>query len=597
MILQSLCEYYDRKILDKESNIPLYGWEWKAIPFIVLIDGDGKFVQFKDTRQVVGKKLMPQQFLVPSLGEQKGSGIKANFFWENVEYFLGIPSKDKKEQQYIKRVKEQHGEFINRIKSIEDYCKNNIAYHAVLNFLKVQEKDFVKQDELWNDIVNNNSNLIFEVVNYGVITDIDEIKLCIDNTKKRDPDGYCLITGKYSKIARLHPPIKGVKNANPTGAGLVAVNNEIVNGVNKGQTPAFASYMKQQGYNSPISEKAAFSYTTALNYLLRNDIANNNKVYIGDSTVIFWSEKKDVLLNLEDNFKWIIDDYFKDDPDKGVQNLKSLYESIQTGKKIYDDTTKFYVLGLAPNTSRISIRAWRLSTVGECASKIKQHFDDFEIIHRDAEPECLSLAKILRAVVLEYKMENVPPNLAGRMVECILDGTPYPETLLNLCVNRVRAEASKKDQNGSSIQNVTRTRAAILKACLNRKQRLYNENIREVSMALDSENKDIGYLLGRLFAVLEQIQEKSAGGAGKLNSTIRDRYYGSFSSSPVAVFTILMKLKNNHLKKINGGLQKWFEDRIGEIMKDIDADNIPSHLTLQEQAKFAVGYYHQRLSK
>lgn len=595
MILQALTEYYQRK--KDAGEIAPVGWEQKPIPFIVLIDRNGKFIKFKDTREFIGKKAKPKIFLVPSLGEQKGSGIKANFFWENIEYFFGIPVKDKKDNKYISRVREQHEEFINKIKSIEESCNKNMAYKAVVEFLKSKDKSFVKGDELWKDVFESNSNLLFEVEGFGIITDIEEIKHSINNIENASPDGFCLVTGEFEKIARLHPPIKGVKNANSTGAGLVAVNNEISNGVNKGQTPAFASYMKQQGYNSPISEKAAFFYTASLNYLLRNDSVNDNKIYLEDLTLIFWSEKKAISHDFEENFRWFIDDSPKDDPDKGIRAVKSLYESIQSGKRVHDSKGRFYILGLSPNSARISIRFWKIGTVVEFESKIKQHFDDFTIIHKEHDAEYLSLSKILRSIVLEYKMENVPPNLAGRMVECVVDGTPYPETLLNLCVNRIRAEASKKDQNGNSVQNVTRTRAAILKAYLNRKQRYYDKNKKEVTMALDPENKDIGYLLGRLFAVLEQIQQKSAGGAGKLNSTIRDRYYGSFSSTPITVFTILMKLKNNHLKKINGGLQKWFEDKVGEIMKDIDASNIPSHLTLQEQAKFAVGYYHQRMYK
>jgi len=589
MILQALTEYYNRK--ESLGVIAPEGWEYKSISFKALIDKNGDFIRFIDTREFIGNKAKAKSFLVPSLGEQKGSGIKANLFWENIEYFFGIPTKERTDQNYFLRVKEQHKAFINKIFSIEEQCKLSEPYRAVVNFLSNSDKTFVTKDELWNEVLEINSNLIFEVEGFGVITDLDEVKNAINNVENAKPDGFCLVSGDYSKIARLHPPIIGVKNASSTGAGIVAVNNEITQGVNKGQTPAFSSYMKQQGYNSPVSEKSAFLYTAALNYLLRNDSGNDNKIYLADSTLVFWSEKKDIIYDLENKFRWIIDN--QDDPDNGVKNLKNLYESILTGKQSFEEEkNSFFVLGLSPNKSRLSVRSWRMGNIKLFANNIKQHFDDFEItlcskqsrlfdkwdfiLKKDICIERLTINQILCSTVLKYDKNNIPPNLGGKVLESVLDGTPYPETLLNLCINRVRAE-----------RHVTRARAAIIKACFNRNNRYYSKNEKEVTVSLDRSNKNIGYRLGRLFAVIEKIDEE--GGSG----TIRERFYSAASTSPASVFSRLLTLKNHHLAKIdNQGRKVNFEKELGEVFEGID--DFPSHLMLKEQGQFAVGYYHQR---
>jgi len=241
------------------------------------------------------------------------------------------------------------------------------------------------------------------------------------------------------------------------------------------------------------------------------------------------------------------------------------------------DDNRFYVLGLAPNAARISIRFWKTGTTRSIAEKIVRHFEDIQIAHGSNEPEHLSLNRMLRSTALEYKMDNVPPNLSSSVVTSILDGTPYPITLVQQCIRRIRAE-----------RNVNRARAGILKAWINRSPKYSEREV--IQVALDRENKNEGYRLGRLFAVLEKIQEEANPG---INATIRDRYYGAASSSPVTVFSQLLKLKNHHLSKLERtGRKVFFEKEIGEILGEID--NFPKHLTLEEQAFFGIGYYHQR---
>lgn len=559
MILHALTEYYNRKAADPESKIAPVGWEWKEIPFIVVINKKGQFRDFIDTREGEVNKKRAKTFLVPK-SNKRTVNIKPFLLWDNVEYCLGANPRTREDIEerrlsFIKRIENDCLELIDQIeiRSLLYFLKNNPLHYIENN---------ISNKDLWLEALNSNAFITFRLEDNpeSIISDILR-KVKVEKSKE---DGVCFITGIKGKIARLHPPIKGVRGTNTTGGSIVSFNLN-----------SFKSFGKDQGYNSPISEETAFYYTTALNNLLDKD--SKNKLQLSDSTIVFWTEKKtDKAFDLESNFKWYIDDSPKDDPDKGIRSVKALYNSPYTGKQVPGQDSRFYILGLSPNSARISVRTWKCDTVVNISNRIRQHFDDFEIYRRVKDPEFLSLSQILRSVVLEYKSENIPPNLGGKVLESVLDGTPYPETLFNLCINRIRAE-----------RHVTRARAAIIKAWLNRHSRYYNKNEKEVAVSLDRSNKNIGYRLGRLFAVIEKIDEE--GGSG----TIRERFYSAASTSPASVFSRLLTLKNHHLAKIdNQGRKVNFEKELGEIFDGID--EFPSHLILKEQGKFAIGYYHQR---
>lgn len=561
MILQALYDYYQRKASDPQSNIAPQGWEWKEIPYLIVIDNKGTFVSVNDTREGEGKVKRAKRFLVPQ-AVKRTVGIKPYLLWDNIEYALGANPRKRDD------VAERHRRFKQRIRE-EFEGENFSSIDALLSFLENDPVESIKQGdpEVLKEILEENPFVAFKIDGESHTTLCDDIRSVEPSSSSGvDAKGVCLITGTPdTEIARLHPDIKGVRGTNTKGATLVAFN-----------LPAFESYKKAQNYNAPISVGAAFAYTTSLNVLLGKD--SRNKVSVGDATVVFWGEKQPkVSFNLEDQFAWYVADR-KDDPERGVQAVKALYDAIHTGK-ISHSTERFFVLGLAPNAARISVRFFRQGMVRDFCEKIMRHFDDFEIVRSPRDAEYLSLYRILTSTALEYKMDNVPPNLAGSVIESILDGTPYPATLLQQCVRRIRAE-----------QNVTRPRAAILKATLNRFNRVHKLYEKEITMALDLSNPKLGYRLGRLFAVLEKIQEEASPG---INTTIRDRFYGAASTSPVAVFSQLLKLKNHHLAKLdNPGRRVNFEKLIGEIMSDIS--ELPGHLTLNDQAYFSVGYYHQR---
>ena len=581
MILQALKEYYDRKAADPASGIAPLGWEWKRIPFLVVFNANGDFVRLEDTRQNVDGRVQAKNYLVPSLGEAKGNGIKANLFWENAEYLFGIPldaeKLAKKGEKYKARVAEQHAEFKRKIKALSAKCGSNADYQSALRFVEQDHRDQLLADPLWETAVKVNQSFLLCLAGKGPISSIPEIQRVLQEKSERQPESTgvirCLVTGELDEPSRLEPDIKGVRDANPTGAHLVAINNKISGSGNGGATPAFASFMKEQGANSPIGKQASLSYTTALNTLLS---IPEHKFFVGDATVVVWSSRE---TNLENDFADLFGGLGHDDPNANTAAITRLYNSVSTGAFSHEDeTTHFYVLGLSPNAARIAVRFWHKGTVAEMEKRFADWFESLRIVHGPRDREHLSLWRLLCSIAPLGKSENVPPNLAGAVMRSILDGTPLPASLLPAAIVRIKAE-----------RDITYPRAKLIKAFLNRNYE------RKLTMSLDKDNTDVGYRLGRLFAVLEKIQLAANPG---INATIRDRFYASASATPAAVFGNLMRLSGHHLSKLDAdkkGLRIWLEKQVEEIVSGLSA--FPAHLSLEEQGMFAIGYYHQRNAK
>lgn len=569
MILQALKEYYDRKANDPESGIAPEGWEWKEIPFIMVLDSRGNLKQIEDTREGENKKKRGKRFLVPQ-GVKKTSGIAANLLWDTSAYVLGIVGTDGLDDEKARKVElrapEQKSAFINRIYS---NLPETARRKAVLAFLSSIERQTLERMPVWEDIYRSNPVISFRFESEGELycNSAEVVGALANQENGKQPDGICLVSGIADRISELHTSIKGVYGAQTSGANIVSFNLD-----------AFRSFGKKQGANSPVGETAMFAYTTALNSLLSRD--SDQRLQVGDASTVFWSAHK---TKFESDFAFFFKEPEKDNPDAGFRRIRNLFESAKTGAYLEDSgDDKFYILGLAPNAARLSVRFWQVGTVSGFASRIRQHFEDLRIVKPPHEPEFYSLWRLLVNIAIQDKSENIPPNIAGDLMRSILDGTPYPQTLLQSTLRRIHSDTENR---------VKPIRAALLKAYLNRYLRAHpNRGEKEIAMALDTEQPSIGYQLGRLFAVLEKIQEEASPG---LNATIRERYYGSACSSPVTVFGTLMRLKNHHLAKLdNRGRAINLERIIGEIVGHL-AD-FPAHLDLHEQGRFAIGYYHQR---
>lgn len=564
MILQALKSYYDRLAVDPDSDIPRMGWEYKEIPFIIVINRDGSLVSIEDTREGEGKKQRAKLFLVPQ-GVKKTVDITANLLWDTASYIFGIDTRDNPE-----RARKQREAFRERL--MQQLGDLDVV-KSVISFLDNMTMDRLSQEPCWEEVASKKNPVLSFRINgdLELVCQRPEVRERINSLLAAESEtamrGVCLVTGRDTTIKRLHSSIKGVVGAQTTGANIVSFNLK-----------AFTSYGKEQGYNAPVGSEAEFAYTTALNLLLSKD--SQQKLIIGDATTVFWSEAP---TKFESDFALFFDKPAKDDPAAYTEKIKALYESLNTGAYVEDDgDIKFYILGLSPNASRLSIRFWHMGTITEFATRIKQYFDDFRIVKPPGEPEFYSVWQVLVNIAVQNKTSNIPPNIAGDFMRSVLNGLPYPNTLLQAAIRRIKSDTQYR---------VRPVRAALIKAYLNRYNRFYpNPTYKEVGLELDINNPSVGYQLGRLFAVLEKIQEEANPG---INTTIRERYYAAACSAPVTVFANLMRLKNHHLAKLEKeGRVVEFEKLLGEIIEKLD--KFPAHLQLHEQGMFAIGYYHQR---
>jgi len=587
MILQELVRYYERQAAIPESNIAPIGLERKEINFAIVIDHNGNFQDIQDLRSA-DKKARGLDCLVPQTVIRAGTMVGPQLLWDNIGYVLGYDEKDPE------RAHKEHLSFKSRVQSFAACCIGDEAVAATSSFLDKLVLETVQCHPKWQEMATSIGNISFRL--QGEHHLVCESPIVHKMAKQEFLSGEaatvcCLVTGEQAKLKRIHDKIKGVygKSAQASGGSIVSFNEA-----------AFTSFNKEQGANSPVGTYAATAYATALNRLL--DRQSRQKLLLGETSVVFWCDKGHEAEGL-------LFDLFgeppKDNPALHTEAVRKLYKSPHTGALPFDnDQTSFFVLGLGPNGARIAIRFWHSSTVASIAKNIRQYFSDVDIVKPLGAPEHPALISLLRSVALRNETENIPPLLPTAALKAILEGSPFPITLAFAALRRMRAEhGSTSSVNGNTVasaalkrfraeQNIYH-RAALLKAFLNRQSRIAPaEKENEMTVALDDSNTNVGYNLGRLFAVLEKIQGEAL---GDLNASIRDRYYAAASATPVTCFPILMRLKNHHLAKLtNKGRAINLEKRIGLIVDHIK--EFPAHLKLADQGRFAIGYYHQRQS-
>ena len=565
MILHALTQYYQRKA-ESDGGVAPEGFENKEIPFIIVIDKQGKFIQLEDTRELKNKKKVARTFLVPKgLGRSGSKSYEvSNLLWDHYGYVLAYAGEKGQEQ-----ADKQHASFTANVNELKQALPDDAGVAAVAAFLaSAEEKSKVMQAANWAECAKvKGCNLSFRLVDETVdlVCQSKAVQAYVSQANQAQsdniPKGICLVTGKLAPIARLHNPVKGV-NAKPTPFTSVNLS-------------AFESYGKEQGFIFPVGEQVMFEYTTALNTLL----AGENRFRIGDVTAICWSAKPTPL---EEYLASLISGGGKDNPDAHIDAVKSLYKSLYNGKYTEPDgKEKFYLLGLSPNSARIVVRFWHETTVAALSESIAAWYDDLQMVRGENSPypEYMPLPRLLGNLVLDGKMENLPSDLIAQITDAALNNRVLPVSLLQAALRRNKAE-----------QKITYGRASLLKAYINRAIRAGRlKNMEELTMSLDRNRQDIGYVLGRLFAVLEKTQAEANPG---LNATIADRYFGSASSTPIAVFGTLMRLLPHHLNKLE------FEGRAVQLQWEIrqileHCQRFPNHLNLEQQGLFAIGYYHE----
>jgi CRISPR-associated protein Csd1 len=572
MILNSLYLFYNRLKEQNESGIALPGFVAMNVHFAIVFNDKGDLVapKLKDLRDTQKNKKIPLSLKVPEgfnlnneIVPRRTKNPAVKFLCDNSKYIFGIDDEDASIciTDKSKNAFELFKEFHNRMKSYID----DKSYNALLKFINKWTPDRFRELPYKDDILK--SNFVFQMDGENeFIHDKSAIKqgwINYRNSLLSDYFAQCLISGEKQPIARIHPSIKNVYNAN-TEAAIVSFNKD---------KPSFESYNKSQSYNAPISSFAAFAYTTALNHLLRRN--SRQKIQIGDATTVFWTERESPV---EDLLGYAVDpeDAAEDDQKK----LKDILESLQQGKMPpeIDKNIGYYILGLSPNASRIAVRFWHVSTVGEILKRINEHFSDMKIVRNypDSENEYPGIWRLIRETAVLKDTKNISPLLAGTFARSILSGEDYPRTILTTTLGRIKADG-----------DVNYYRACLIKGYLNRYHRK-RDLTWEVSMSLNVDLKDPGYLLGRLFSVLEKAQEEAI----NPNATIKDRYFGSASATPRAVFPQLLRNAGHHFAKLETGRKVNLEKLVQEIVDDLKM--FPAHLSLEDQGMFALGYYQQR---
>lgn len=581
MILQALNHLYGRLEQDKTYGIALPGFSLQKISFRVVIKEDGSFLDPEDARSL-NEKRKPQttEMEVPGAAKPSGSGINPRFLWDNQTYMLGRQPEDKKDgfgQERFDAFKDHH------LKSEQEIdCP---AFSAVCRFLEKWDPSKIDEFQILKDVGPGFG--VFQIL--GQKNDVHETPEILNWWRNNRPKeesgllGQCLITGETKvPIARLHPKIKGVTGAQSSGAPIVSFNDT-----------AYESYMNYpphgpkgpQGKVSPIGEEAAFQYGTALNALLTGPMAKKHRLRIGDTTCVFWTERKseteDVFADVLGGGSTSVEEAQDTEQRERIERfLRALRSGTGFAESHVSLNTPFYLLGLAPNAARISIRFFHRSSIKELLTKLKKHQECIKIVRefeeskgkRPADPEFPAIWQMLNQTA--RVSDEIPPLLGGALTRAIIEGTPYPEGLFTAVIRRIHAD-----------RKVNYLRATLLKAVLLRNHKI------NIPIMLDPNQTDSAYLLGRLFAALEKTQEEAL---PSIKTTIRDSFYSSASATPASVFPRLLRTYQHHLAKLTGGAKVNREKLVQEIMDSVQSKGFPTQLNLRSQGVFAIGYYHQR---
>ena len=584
-VLHALNGYYDR--LAARGDVPGFGFSVEKISFAIVLSPEGEVIDVVSVQDTSSRKPRPCEMEVPAArkAKKRASKIDSNLLWDKTSYALGVANEKKK----MNRVAQEHTAFLE-LHASQLEKGNDEGLTALARFLDRWTPERFDAPPFREEMLD--TNVVFRLD--GEKRFLHERPAARDLVARRvaelatdGTEARCLITGERGPIARLHPPVKGVRGAQSSGASIVSFNLD-----------AFASHGKEQGLNAPISEQAAFAYTTALNKLLARD--SRQKVLIGDTTTVFWAEARDV----DEEAASAAENFFADvlsppSDEEAAANVRDALERIADGRALEETRgdivpeTPFHILGLAPNASRLSIRFSYRGTIGVLSQRVGEHWRDLDIEPSPWQSPPAAW-QLLYETAAQRKAENIPPLLGGALMRAILTGGRYPQALFAAIIMRVRDQSPNDKRRKERSPNGKQ--AAILRACLTRDYRLGFQQ-EDIPVSLDLTETNPAYRLGRLFAVLEGAQNSAL---GNINATIRDRYFGAASAAPASTFPALIRNAKNHLKVIRtqrgGGLASWYDKEIGQIVDGLEATELPRSLSMADQGRFSIGYYHERAS-
>lgn len=565
MILQALTRYYEDLL--SRGEIAASGWSPAKISYALCLNGAGDLEQVILTMEEVtkGKKtvLQPQTFSLPA-AVKRTVGIGANFLWDNSSYLLGVDQKGKPE-----RSRDCFAAAAQKHHAVLDGVDSPIA-RAILTFFDTWQPEHAAEHPALTgqfEEVTAGANLLFRVDGCYPQKD-DAIRAAWQSYRESsDPDAVrmqCLVTGREDEITATHPAIKGVRNAQSSGAALVSFN-----------APAFCSYGREQNFNAPVGKYAAFAYTAALNHLLAD---RKNVQLIGDTTVVCWAEGADpAYQSFFGTACFGAETGLSDDDLRAA--LKRLAELKPCDDLGIDPNRPFYILGLAPNAARLSVRFFLRDSFGRLMKNVNAHYERLEIVRPAyAKTNILPLWAMLRETVnLNSRDKSPSPAMAGAATRAVFSGGPYPASLLEAVMLRIRAE-----------RNITWGRAAIIKAYYLKNP--HKDCPKEVlTVSLNEASTDTAYTLGRLFSVYEAVQQAANPG---INTTIKDKYFNSAAAMPAGIFPVLNNLCQKHLRKLDGRQRVYYDKQI-MTLKGILGESYPMRMTLAQQGSFDLGYYHQ----
>lgn len=576
-ILQALERYYHRL-----PGVAEPGWSPEKFGWCIVLDRQGEPVDVEDIHDLLGKKPRPKLYTVPA-AVKRTAGIAPNFLWDKTAYVLGRTAGEGK------RTAQEHAAFIAmHLERLAGQADEGLT--ALRLFLEKWQPERFDAAPFGPEMLD--ANVLFRLDSERQFLHERPAARALVAAMDQNDDGAeevtCLVTGQRGRAARLHPTIKGVEGAQSSGAALVSFNLD-----------AFTSLGKEQGANAPTSEVAAFRYGAALNHLLARDGRNRLPRPVGDATVVFWADASQAEAEAAENFfTQLLGSDVSDEQE--TARIRKQMEAAAAGKPLaelqpgIEPGTRFHVLGLSPNAARLSVRFWLSDTLDAFAQRLARHHADLAI---EPLPQGWGAAPsvnrlLANTTALQRDFKNIPPLLAGEVMRAVLSGTRYPLSLLSVALIRLRA-----GDNAASGWHAAVIRAVLVR--LSRRNPLIPEQ-GEVPMSLKRDHANPGYQLGRLFAVYELAQRAAL---GKVNATIRDRYFGAASATPASVFPLIVRGGQNHLAKLRKDKPGWatlIERELEEINDRFDPrpEGIwPRSLRLQDQGEFAIGYYHQRAAK